>query len=337
MSHPGTSTVLLTGATGFLGFRILTGLLQQGYAVRAVVRDTGKTQRLLSRLDAVLDSKDLQRNVSFATVNDFAKDGAFDEAVLGISHIIHVAAPIASSDKPEDWENDFKQAVIQSTLGLLESAWRSQSVQRVVITSSIAAIFPTSVFEDGSDTLLHADMRNTEMLAPYRYQMLAYQAGKIASLRAAEEWMASEEATFDLIYLYPAFTIGRNDTCETLQDLTKFSSNWHCLQIILGHKCPRAKPLLTCHIDDVARCHVGALDPKVPGNQGFLIASHQPDLEWDSAKDFVHRQYPDAVEKGVLANDGHMPTSRVTIDVRKTEEAFGFKPYPVRVSGLRSC
>ncbi|KAK3713677.1 hypothetical protein LTR37_008371 [Vermiconidia calcicola] len=336
MTRPPPCTVLLTGSSGFIGFRILLELLERGYAVRAVVRSNDKGKWLLSRLNAVRGREDLQDNVKTVVVDDFVREGAFDAALSSISHVIHVAAPIASSDNSEDWEIDFKQAVVQSTLSLLECARRSRSVRRIVLTSSIAAIFPTSVFESGSDTMLHAEMRIAETQPPYRHQMLAYSAGKIASLHAAEAWIAAEKPSFDIVHLYPAFTIGRNEAVETKWDLLKFSSNWHCLQIILGHSCPRAKPLLTCHIDDVARCHVEALDPKVRGNQGFVIASHQPDLEWDTAKAFVQTRFKEAVQTGVLPNNGHMPTSKVSIDIRKTEETFGFShiPYESQVYDL---
>lgn len=331
-----TPLVVLTGATGFIGFRILIELLQRGYRVRAVVRSVPKGQWLASRLSKVLQGMEFEHLVSFSIVGDFEPEGAFDQALQGASYVIHVAAPISSSPHPDHWERDFKHAVVRSQIGLLESARRSASVKRVVITSSISAIFETNVFERGSDELLHADMRIPEMRPPYRHQMLAYQAGKIASLRASQEWMSSEQPAFDAIYLYPAFTLGRNDVCETKQDLLKFSSNWHCLQILLGHQSPRAKPLLTCHIQDVAHCHVQALSGKVAGNQSFLIASHEPGLEWDVAKDFVQKRYPEAVRSGIIPNNGHMPTSKVSIDVAKTEKVFDFKhsPYEAQVDDL---
>lgn len=328
--------VFLTGATGFIGFRVLIELLQRGFHVRAVVRSTAKGQWLAARLSTVLEGMEFEHNVSFAIVEDFTQERAFDQAVQGVSYVIHVAAPISSSPYPDDWEQDFKHAVVGSQIGLLESIRRSPSVKRVVVTSSISAIFQTSVFEQGTDELLHADMRIPDMNPPYQHQMLAYQAGKIASLRVSEEWMAAEKPNFDIVYLFPAFTIGRNDVCQTKDELLKFSSNWHCLQILLGHSAPRAKPLLTCHINDVAHCHVAALSQKVTGNQSFLIASHELGLEWGSAKTFVQERYPEAVDQSILPNNGHMATSKALIDVGKTEKAFSFKhiPYESQVNDL---
>ena len=93
---------------------------------------------------------------------------------------------------------------------------------------------------------------------------------------------------------------------------------------------------MTCHISDVAHCHAEALSAKVPGNQSFLISSHDPSLEWDTAKDFVQKRYPEAVKAGIVPNNGHMETSKVSIDVRKTEKVFNFKhtPYEYQVSDL---
>ncbi|KAL3146124.1 hypothetical protein ABBQ38_015471 [Trebouxia sp. C0009 RCD-2024] len=51
-SKPNSDVVLVAGATGGVGSRVVQALLQQGKAVRALVRDEQKARRLLGRLDA---------------------------------------------------------------------------------------------------------------------------------------------------------------------------------------------------------------------------------------------------------------------------------------------
>nr|A0ST44.1 RecName: Full=Ketoreductase CTB6; AltName: Full=Cercosporin toxin biosynthesis cluster protein 6 [Cercospora nicotianae]ABK64183.1 reductase [Cercospora nicotianae] len=331
------SLVLLTGATGFIGFRILVELLRQGYSVRAVIRSAAKGQWLESRLTAVMKGSDYKDRFQTTIVADFVTDGAFDQAAENTSYIIHVASPIVSSDNPDDWEHDFKRVAVKGSIGVLEAAKRSGTVRRVVITSSMVGLFsPKALFAEPSEVPLNAESRIPEMEPPYAHKMLAYQAGKIASINSAEAWIKHEKPAFDLIHMHPSFVTGRDDLATTREDLRKFSSNWHSMQIVLGHKNPIGKPILTCHNDDVARCHVSALDPKVAGNQSFLISCSPEDgSEWDNVKKIVQREFPEAVAQGVLPNDGHMPTVNkgVRFDVRKTEETFGFKhiPYEAQV------
>ncbi|USW48134.1 Putative 3-beta hydroxysteroid dehydrogenase/isomerase, NAD(P)-binding domain superfamily [Septoria linicola] len=332
-----SSLVLLTGATGFIGFRILIELLQQGYSVRAAVRSAAKGQWLASRLHAVLQGVEFEHKVQFTIVPDFVQPDAFENAVKDACFIIHVASPITSSDNPEDWERDFKQVAIKGTAGLLESAYKSPSVRRIVVTSSMVALFSQkALFAEPSEAPLSANSRIPGMEPPYAHKMLAYQAGKIASLERAEAWVDERKPSFDIIHMHPSFVTGRDDLATTRGDLRKFSSNWHSMQIVLGNNNTIGKPLLTCHNDDVARCHVLALGSHVAGNQSFLISCSPEDgSEWDDVKKFVQRDFPDAVAAGILANNGTMPTVNkgVRFDVKKTEETFQFKhvPYEAQV------
>ena len=319
-----TKTVLLTGATGFIGLRILQGLLEQRYNVRAAVRSEAKATWLAERVRATVnDSEALFTQV---IVPNFVKEGAFDEAVDGVDYIIHVASPITSSDDPKDWEQDFVTTAIEGNVRLLEAASRAGTVDRIVFTSSMVAILPLrALFMDPGDVILDAESRSQNMQPPYPAKMMAYAAGKIAALNRAESWVAENKPKFDIINICPSFVTGRDDTVTTAQELCK-GSNWHSLSIILGTQQALAKPALTCHIDDVVRCHVLALDPAVPGNQSFLVSTDGSDGEsWDDAKAAVAARFPAAVERGILPNDGHMPTVKTRLDVKKTEDVFKFK------------
>ena len=69
--------VLLTGATGLVGFRILEELLNNGYDVRVAVRSTGRVEDIKSALqraglkDVIFDA---------VVIPDMLRDGVFDEA-----------------------------------------------------------------------------------------------------------------------------------------------------------------------------------------------------------------------------------------------------------------
>jgi nucleoside-diphosphate-sugar epimerase len=322
-------TILITGATGFIGLSILHGLLRAGYQVKAVVRSDNRAQWLASRLQTMTDVPGAQR-VEFVSVPNFVLPGAFDRAVAGVQYIVHVASPITSTDNEQDWQRDFVDTAVEGSVGLLEAAARTGTVKRIVITSSMVAMLPLATLFRGlpGSIPLDAESRSPNMQPPYPAKMMAYAAGKIAALNAAEAWVAEHQPSFDVIHVCPSFVTGYDRTATTASELCK-GSNWHSLSIILGTTHEIGKPALTCHIDDVVRCHVQGLDPAVPGNQCYLVSCDGSEgLAWDAAKDVVRTQFPAEVANGLLPNNGSMPTTKVRLDVSKTEAAFGFEHIP---------
>ncbi|KAJ8126149.1 hypothetical protein O1611_g7488 [Lasiodiplodia mahajangana] len=76
---PRGSTVLVTGANGFIGSNISDQFLKLGYKVRGATRDPTKNV-WLSELFA---KKYGPGNFEFVVIADMAVDGAFDGAVKG--------------------------------------------------------------------------------------------------------------------------------------------------------------------------------------------------------------------------------------------------------------
>src|ERR1700712_1023545 len=85
--------VLITGATGHVGFTVLTTALKSGYQVRAAVRSPAKGTAISSNL-AVQSLHLPVSSLSFITVPDLTVPGAYDLAVQEVDYIIHVASPI---------------------------------------------------------------------------------------------------------------------------------------------------------------------------------------------------------------------------------------------------
>lgn len=82
------------------------------------------------------------------------------------------------------------------------------------------------------------------------------------------------------------------------------------------------------HVDDVARLHVLALDPKVEGNEDFLGASHPLEtFEWNQSVDIIKKHFPQAAADGVFKLDiaKKLETRQSQVDSTKAEKLFGFK------------
>lgn len=138
--------------------------------------------------------------------------------------------------------------------------------------------------------------------------------------------MTEHKPTFDIINVMPSFFVGRNELNTSAQEYLASGTNRIALGPILGNKADQALPGNSVHVNDVARIQVLALDPKIKGNQNFMISSQGPEgTVWDEAIEIAERNFPEALGKGVLKLGGTQPTKKLLIDSSRTEEVFGFK------------
>lgn len=126
--------VLVTGGSGFVGVHCIVALLEAGYRVRTTVRDLAREPEVRAMLDVA--RADHARRVEFVAA-DLERDAGWAEAVAGASYVLHVASPFPPGvPKHED------ELIVPAREGALRvlRASREAGVQRVVLTSSFAAI-----------------------------------------------------------------------------------------------------------------------------------------------------------------------------------------------------
>lgn len=73
------STILVTGASGFIGSHVVNQLLEAGYLVRGVTRDSTKN----AWLKTLFDTKHGSGKFSLHQVADLSQDGALHDALQG--------------------------------------------------------------------------------------------------------------------------------------------------------------------------------------------------------------------------------------------------------------
>ncbi|EEA26843.1 hypothetical protein TMatcc_004869 [Talaromyces marneffei ATCC 18224] len=258
---PRGSWVLVTGASGFVASHVVKEFLQRGYKVRGTVRDLAKYSWLVQDLFKTDADKS---NLEIVQVPDLAAEHAFDEAVKGVSAIIHVAT-IGFYPNP----NNVIPKVVAGTRSLLEVAIKEPSVQQFVYTSSIAAMISPQL-DDA--TQLTADTWNDEAVsqawAPPPYERSrawpVYAASKTLAEKAVWEFVNEKHPKFTVNTVVPAAVFG--------ECLSKTHAE-------LGHMWPRilyegnpdavagvlAMPGTIQHnVKDCAILHVAAvLDPDV--------------------------------------------------------------------------
>ncbi|KAH6887077.1 hypothetical protein B0T10DRAFT_407487 [Thelonectria olida] len=319
--------ILLTGATGFLGYQVLITALQAGHHVRCAVRSAGGIGRILSS-PGLAELGPLSDYLSWAIVPDITVDGAYDDAVAGTSYIIHVASPVEADpvDTSTSGAKDeaFVKPAVSGVIGMLESAAaHSPTLRRIVVTSSIVAIFPTPCFLGDippNTKPFDADHRLPDLDPPYE-PGLAYFASKIAALNTSEAWMKKHKLAFDMNSILPAWIWGRHGLATTPDQLFK-GSNGALMNILTGRESQHPINSAVVSVATAAKAHLLALDPNVPGNQAFIVGKLE---NLETANTIMKKHFSDAVSGGIFSSCPRQATFNIPMNVEKTEKVLGLK------------
>ena len=132
-----TQPVAVTGGSGFVASHLVKLLLADGYTVHATVRsvDNHEKTRPLRTLQQLHPGR-----LKLFEAN-LLKEGTFDEAFDGCAVVHHVASPFLLPEKIKDGRQQLLEPALRGTRNVLQSVNRTASVTRVVLTSTIGAIF----------------------------------------------------------------------------------------------------------------------------------------------------------------------------------------------------
>ncbi|KAK1730110.1 hypothetical protein CaCOL14_013136 [Colletotrichum acutatum] len=321
--------ILLSGATGFVGYKTLITALEAGFRVRCAVRSKAGIDKILAA-PSIKNINPTKDQLSWVIVPDITHPGAYDEGVQGVTYIVHCASPVPTFGKDErvgTEEEVYVKPAVAGVLGLLESAKRhaADTLRRVVVTSSIVAVVPMECFMgQGLDRpAIDGKSRVATPAAPYGSGFGAYRASKIAALRASEAWMKEHgtSTNFDLVSIIPAWIWGRDELSTTAESLLS-GSNSVLLEYLRGRKSDT--PILSSFVsvDDVAASHVRALSPSVSGKQSFLLGRY---VAMEEARVIAMENYPQAFADGVYSADGSQPTVSIPTDASEGERLLGRK------------
>lgn len=191
--------VTVTGGTGYIASWIVQDLLYLGHEVRITVRDKSKVANYQHLMDI---AKDTPGTLSVFEA-DLLKKGSFDAAVKDAIIVMHTASPFVLDDKDDPIKNLVKPAV-EGTINLLSAVNKSESVKRVVLTSSVAAIYGDNIdLADQGIKILNESYWNTTSSISHN----AYSFSKTEAEKAGWE-MAKAQERWDLVTIHPGFVLG---------------------------------------------------------------------------------------------------------------------------------
>ncbi|KAI3011527.1 hypothetical protein CBS147346_1086 [Aspergillus niger] len=322
MNYEQGKLVLITGATGHVGHAVLLRALSAGYQVRITLREPSKAALIRDSLPG----RDHLHRLSFVTVCDFTQRGAFDEALQDVSYIIHIASPL---QRPAytDYNRDIIAPTVQGTSNLLHSALNHPTVQRIVITSSTSAILDINPTNNLPLTPSDHPISPTHRHPNYGPDFIttsehAYIAAKTAALNLASAFRAQNSPHFDIIHLLPGYVFGPKGLATTPREAIS-GSNVFGIGLVMRKGSWRdwVVEAMSCHVDDIAEAHVNALDPRVAGNQDFILSvPFRP----EEVKSIIRKRFPeegDMVKEGIFAGGNeYYRWFHVSYDVSSSEE-----------------
>ncbi len=177
---------LVTGAAGFIGSHVVRQLLDKNIDVRAFIKPKENTANIKG-----LDIEIME--------GDVLDEGKVKKAIKGVDTIFHLAAIYAI------WMENWKwiyEVNLTGSRNLLWTALKADHIDRVVYTSSIAAIgtTPGNKLSNEDTPFNQYDLGSHYVLTKYLSQ---------------QEALAFAKNGLDLVVVNPAFPFGVNDIAPT--------------------------------------------------------------------------------------------------------------------------
>jgi len=254
------TTVLITGASGYIGKHTTLQLLNQGYKVRASVRSLSKSAEVKNAVKPhLLDSSDLDSRLTFVEL-DLEKDSGWDSALIDIDVLMHTASPFPIAS-PKD-ENELIRPAVDGTLRALKAA-KNAGVNRVILTSSNAAVYGCDLpaGKNEYDETMWTDVNNP-------IGRVAYTKSKTLAEKAAWDFVKTQAPQIELTTINPVLVLG-----APLDN--NFGSSISVVERIMKGKDPMLPDLRFSIVDvrDVAQMHVEAIKNDETKGERILAAS----------------------------------------------------------------
>jgi nucleoside-diphosphate-sugar epimerase len=176
-------------------------LLDLGFNVNGTVRSLSNEKKVKHLENSVSNKNQTGKLKLFEA--DLLDEGSFKKCFEGVSGVFHVASPFFHNVK--DAPKDLIDPAVNGTKNVIREAFQSITVERVVVTSSMAAVCgdrqPGHVYteKDFNDTA-------TIEKSPYPFSKVSAELAAWELVKSLTEDL--KDRKFDLVVVNPAFVMG---------------------------------------------------------------------------------------------------------------------------------
>ncbi len=193
-----TKPVLVTGATGYVAGWLVKKLLDEGLTVHAAVRNPDNKEKV-AHLDKLAEHS--SGSIKYFK-SDLLQPGSYAEAMADCELVFHTASPFITH--VEDPQKELVDPAQLGTRNVLEQANQTESVKRVVLTSSCAAIYGDNIdLKSTPNGVFTEEVWNSS-------SSLSHQAYSYSKFVAEKEaWKINEQQSrWDMVVINPSLVIG---------------------------------------------------------------------------------------------------------------------------------
>ena len=323
-------TVLITGATGFIGYRTLVILLRSDYCVRIAIRRPDQEFKIRNAPSI----QPFLEHVTFIAVPDNTIRGAYETAVTGVHFVVHVASPVPpkldiqdNTAQGKSWNEIFYDPAVKGTIELLDAVAKAPSVQRVAITSS-GNVLASVVGEPATSPSATRRCPSEEEVGAIQNAGQAYKTSKILAITATRKAVAKHRANgvhhFGVFYVCPGYVQGAHELCDNVEDYFLTTSGG-TLNLAMGKSLPI--PVMSqIWVEDVAKAHVvGLTSPEVRDDDVLVLVGNEgKGWEWKDVGETLINRFPTEVDTDVLKPSRTQQSMPLNFDSRETQTKLGW-------------
>lgn len=260
-----TTTVFVSGATGFIAQHIIKQLLEKNYHVIGSVRSTEKGD-LVGKL---FNSPNFSYEIVEAIDNPHAFDSALEKHPE-VDVFLHTASP--ATFESDNLEKNVLKPAIDGTKNVLSAIHaHGKNIKKVVVTSSITAL--VNLRKPITSTVNEQSWNDITWEQALSNGLSAYAGSKTYAEKAAWEFVELNKPTFTLTTVNPVYVFGPqayDSSAKGTLNVTNMIviSN---LRLKEGDQVPDTVGSFV-DVRDVARAHIAAFE-KDAANKRLLVTT----------------------------------------------------------------
>lgn len=322
------TTVLISGASGFLALHTVQELVKNGYNVVGSVRSPEKGEY-------VKKASGNPEKFSYEIVEDISNEDAFGEFVKKhpeATVFLHTASPFVID--VNDIENELLKPAVSGTKSALQSIMdNGPNIKRVIVTSSYCGIASPKMDAMAGKVWDEDSWNDITWDEALENPVLGYYGSKAFAEKAAWDFMKEKKPHFALTTVNPVYVLGPQPTDDF--NTEKLNTSSQAINAVLKVQGPNDKVPPVNHyavdVRDVAKAHIAGFEKEeAKGQRLFLTTGHftQQDI-----LDVLHEKFPKQSEKIPVGSPGSQKEDvekRSKFNNDRTRKILGFTPIPVK-------